>query len=58
MKPVLKVTRSKEDIKREQYQSKLADLAGKKAKGKLTFEDLDEKLNIILEILQDLMPPK
>lgn len=58
MKPVLKVTRSKEDIKREQYQSKLADLADKKAKGKLTFEDLDEKLNIILEILQDLMPPK
>jgi len=58
MKPVLKVTRSKEDIKREQYQSKLADLAGKKAKGKLTLEDVDEKLDVIIEMLQDLMPPK
>lgn len=38
--------------KQNQRQSKLAALADKKAKGKLTLEDIDEKLNIILEILQ------
>lgn len=44
--------------KQQQRQAKLAAIADKKAKGKLTLEDIDEKLNIIIEILQDLQPPK
>lgn len=44
--------------KQNQRQAKLAALADKKAKGKLTLEDVDEKLDVIIEILQDLMPPK
>jgi len=44
--------------KQQQRQTKLAALAEKKAKGKLTLEDVDEKLDVIIKILQDLMPPK
>lgn len=44
--------------KQKQRQAKLAAFADKKAKGKLTLEDLDTKLDVIIEILQDLMPPK
>jgi len=33
-------------------------LAEKKEQGKLTLEDVDEKLDMIIKILQDLMPPK
>ena len=42
--------------KEKQFQTKLADLAEKKAKGKLTLEGIDEKLDMIIEMLQDLMP--
>ena len=31
-------------------------LAKKKEQGKLTLEDVDEKLDVIIKILQDLMP--
>jgi len=44
--------------KKQQLHSKLAALADKKAKGKLTLEDVNEKLDVIIEMLQDLMPPK
>jgi len=44
--------------KQLQRQSKLAALAERKTKGKLTLEDIDEKLNVIIEMLQDLMPLK
>ena len=44
--------------KQQQRQTKLAALAKKKEQGKLTLEDVDEKLDVIIEILQDLMPPK
>ena len=44
--------------KKQQLQSTLAALADKKAKGKLTLEDVNEKLDVIIEMLQDLMPPK
>lgn len=44
--------------KEKQRRSKLAALADKKAKGKLTMEDIDAKLDVIIEILQDLMPSK
>lgn len=44
--------------KQQQRQTKLAALAKKKGQGKLTLEDVDEKLDVIIEILQDLMPPK
>jgi len=33
-------------------------LAKKKEQGKLTLEDVDEKLDVVLEILEELMPPK
>jgi len=42
--------------KGRQRQAKLAALAEKKAKGELTLEDIDEKLNIVLEILFDMQP--
>lgn len=58
MKPVLKVEKNEKQIKREQRQSKLAALSEKKKAGKLTMEDLDAKLDVIIEMLQDLMPPK
>lgn len=44
--------------KEKQRQAKLATIADKKAKGKLALEDLDAKLDVIIEMLQDLMPPK
>ena len=39
-------------------QTKLAALAEKRQKGQLKLEDIDTKLDVIIEILQDLMPPK
>jgi len=44
--------------KQERRQTKLAALAKKKGQGKLTMEDLDAKLDVVIEMLQDLMPPK
>lgn len=41
-------------VKQEQRQAKLAALAKKKEQGKLTLEDLDAKLDIILDILSEL----
>ena len=38
--------------KQKQRQSRLATLADKKAKGKLTLEDVDAKLDIVLELLE------
>jgi len=46
------------DTRQKQRQAKLAALAKKKEQGKLTLEDVDEKLDVIIKILQDLMPPK
>jgi hypothetical protein len=43
--------------KEKQRQGKLDALANKKAKGKLTLEDLDTKLDIIIELLTE-KPPK
>jgi len=44
--------------KEKQLQAKLATIADRQTKGKLTLEDLDAKLDVIIEMLQDLMPPK
>lgn len=44
--------------KQKQRQSKLAALAEKKAKGQLKLEDVDAKLDVIIKMLQDLMPPQ
>jgi len=52
------IPKSEKIIKQEQLQTKLATLAKKKEQGKLTLEDVDEKLDMIIKILQDLMPPK
>lgn len=58
MKPTLKVTKTEKEIKRDQRQAKLATLAEKTAKGKPTLGDLDAKLDVVLEILEELIPPK
>ena len=44
--------------KQKQRQAKLAAFAEKKKQGKLTLEDLDAKLDVVLEMLEELMPPK
>lgn len=49
----MKIHKSSETLKKEHRQAKLAAIAEKRAKGKLTLEDIDEKLNVILEILQE-----
>lgn len=41
--------------KQKRRQAKLSALADKKAKGKLALEDIDEKLNIVLEMLEELL---
>jgi len=58
VKEVLQNRRQTWEEKNNIWQAKLAGLAEKKAKGKLTLEDVDEKLDVIIKILQDLMPPK
>lgn len=58
MKPVLKVEKDEKQVKREQRQAKLAALAEKKAKGQLKLEDLDEKLNMVIEMLEELLKTK
>ena len=52
----LKIRKTQKQVKQEQRQAKLAALAKKKEQGKLTLEDVDEKLDVIIKILQDLMP--
>lgn len=64
MKPQ-KIEKSKEGVKvvfadeklekQQQRQAKLAALADKKAKGKLTLDDLDAKLDVVLEMLEELL---
>lgn len=54
-KPVLKVDKSEVQVRREQRQSKLAIIAGKKEKGQLKLEDIDEKLDLVLEMLEELL---
>jgi|GEM_PF-2822362 hypothetical protein len=39
----------------KQRQAKLAVLADKKAKGKLALEDIDAKLDVVLEMLEKLL---
>ena len=50
--------REQREARKQQRQSKLAALADKKAKGKLALDDVDAKLDVIIEMLEDLMPPK
>jgi hypothetical protein len=54
----LKIRKTEKQIKQEERQTRIAALADKKAKDKLTLEDIDAKLDIILEILQDRKPPE
>jgi hypothetical protein len=54
----LKIRKTEKQIRQEQRQTRIATLADKKARDKLTLEDIDEKLDIILEILQDRKPPE
>lgn len=54
----LKIRKTQKQVKQEQRQARIKAITEKKATGKLSLEDIDEKLDIILEMLQDLMPPK
>ena len=55
MKPTLKVTKTEKEIKREQRQAKLAAFAEKKVKNQLKLEDVDAKLDMVLEMLEELL---
>lgn len=55
MPNILKIPKSEYQVKHEQRQAKLATLAEKKSKGQLKLEDVDEKLNVILEMLEELL---
>lgn len=46
-----KTAKQAQEEKRQQIQAKLAELADKKVKGKITLEDIDAKLDIVLELL-------
>ena len=52
-KPVLSIKKTEKDVQLGQRKAKLSKLAEKKTSGKLTLEDLDDKLDIIIEILQE-----
>jgi hypothetical protein len=51
-KPVLRIKKTEKDVQLDQRKAKLSNLVEKKTSGKLTLEDLDDKLDIIIEILQ------
>jgi hypothetical protein len=52
----LKIHKTEKQIKQEERQTRIKAITDKKTKGKLSLEDLDEKLDIILEMLQDRRP--
>jgi|LFRM01.1.fsa_nt_gb hypothetical protein len=52
-KPVLSIKKTEKDVQLGRRKAKLSKLAEKKTSGKLTLEDLDDKLDIIIEILQE-----
>jgi len=52
----LKIHKTPKQVKQEQRQARIKAITEKKATGKLSLEDLDEKLDIILEMLQDRKP--
>lgn len=49
----LKINKTEKQIKLEQQQARIKAITKKKATGRLSLEDIDEKLDIILEILQE-----
>lgn len=51
----MKIEKSEKTIKKEQRQSKLANLADKKKQGKLTLEDIYEQNQIIIEMIQEML---
>lgn len=53
MKPMLRIEQPERLRRREERQARLAALADKRAKGRLTLEDIDAKLDIIIEMLQE-----
>lgn len=55
MKPMLHIEQPERLRRREERQARLAALAEKRAKGRLTLEDIDAKLDIIIEMLKELM---
>lgn len=53
MRPTLTAKKTEKQKQREVREQKLAEIKGKKKQGKLTLEDLDVKLDIILELLEE-----
>ena len=52
-KPVLRIKKTEKDVRLGRRKAKLSKLAEKKTSDKLTLEDLDDKLDIILELLEE-----
>lgn len=52
-KPVLSIKKTEKDVQLDQRKAKLSKLAEKKTSGKLTLEDINDKLDIILELLEE-----
>ncbi len=53
MKPIFIARKTEKQKQREQREAKLKKLKDKGKQGKLTLEDLDVKLDIILELLEE-----
>ena len=49
------IQKTERQLKSEQHQAKLTALTEKKKQGKLTLDDLDEKLNIVLERQEEIL---
>lgn len=54
-KPKITIQPTDEHLKKQQRQAKLAAMTDKKVKGKLTIDDLDAKLDIILEQQEEIL---
>lgn len=54
-KPKITIQPTDEHVKQQERQAKLASMADKKKQGKLTMEDLDAKLDIILEQQEEIL---
>lgn len=53
MKPKIAIVKPEAQIKNEVMKAKLKELGDKKKQGKLILEDIDAKLDIVIEMLQE-----
>lgn len=52
MRPILKVDKDKKQLSKEQRQAVFDAILDAKVNGKLTLNDIDEKLNIIIKMIE------